>query len=235
MGYHVDLAEARRRTVPIIERADRNFAPDCRIKACTAALAATRRELHIAEQAVDGCGADGQNTIAIRLAKPQSAMLLKGRQQGRDHHLEPLAAYPIRRLPQRRQRVLDRHAVSAPALSQYPDIARLVLPECAHRMLAMPARRRAQRVEDASLLRPLGRPVTLHYRRHHFAPRAHADHSRHRRHRPDSVTSPQSSAGSYPVTFWMRQCAPLSASNIDPRAAPESGMSCCAYDTWGGV
>lgn len=31
--------------------------------------------------------------------------------------------------------------------------------ERAHRMLAMPARRRAQLVEDASLLRPLGRPV----------------------------------------------------------------------------
>jgi hypothetical protein len=57
MGHHVDLAEARR-AVPVIERADRNFAPDCRIKACTAALAAARRELHIAEQAV----------IAFRLA-----------------------------------------------------------------------------------------------------------------------------------------------------------------------
>src|ERR1700736_5551194 len=219
MGYHVDLAEARRRSVPIIERADRNFAPDCRIKACTAALAATRRELHIAEQAVDGCGADGQNTITIRLAKPQSAMLLKGRQQGRDHHLEPLAAYPIRRLPQRRQRVLDRRVVSAPALSRCSDLARrnrLLLPEGAHRMLAMPARRRAQRVEHAPLFRPLGRPVTLHYRRHHFAPRAHADHSRHRRHRPDSVTSPQSSAASYPVTFWMRQCAPYRRPILTP-------------------
>jgi hypothetical protein len=32
------------------------------------------------------------------------------------------------------------------------------LPERAHRMLAMPARRRAQRVEDPPLLRPFGRP-----------------------------------------------------------------------------
>ncbi|MDA9441454.1 hypothetical protein XH98_20645 [Bradyrhizobium sp. CCBAU 51745] len=38
----------------------------------------------MAEHAIDGGGADGQNTITIRLAKLQSAMLLKSRQQGRD-------------------------------------------------------------------------------------------------------------------------------------------------------
>ncbi|WP_375338184.1 helix-turn-helix domain-containing protein [Bradyrhizobium japonicum] len=52
--------------------------------------------------------------------------------------------------------------------------------------------------------RPLGRPVTLCHRRHHFAPRAHTGPSRHRRHRTNSVTSPQSSARSCPVTFWVR-------------------------------
>src|SRR6185295_4456760 len=97
MGYHVDLAEARRRAVPVIERADRDLAPDGRIKAGTPAPAAARRDLCVDEQAVDGCGADGQNAVTVRLAKLQSAMLLKGRQQGRDHHLEPLAAHPIRR------------------------------------------------------------------------------------------------------------------------------------------
>ncbi|MGY3353386.1 hypothetical protein ACVWZK_000049 [Bradyrhizobium sp. GM0.4] len=39
-------------------------------------------------------------------------------------------------------------------------------------------------VEDATLLRPFGRPVTLHHRRQHLAPRAHADLSRHRGHEP---------------------------------------------------
>src|SRR6202790_4588289 len=211
MGYHVDLAVARRRAVPVIERADRDLAPDCRIESGTSPPAAARRNLHIDEQAVDGCGADGQNTITIRLSKLQSAMLLKCWQQGRDHHLEPLAAHPIRRLPQRRHRVLDRRAISTPALSRCLDLARpnrLVLPECAHRMLAMPARRRAQRVEDLPLLRPFGRPVTLRHRRHDLAPRAHADLSRHGGHRTDSVTPSQSSARSYSVTFLVRQCAP---------------------------
>src|SRR4029077_9049128 len=175
MGYHVDLAEARRRAVPVIERADRDLAPDCRIEPCTSPPAAVRRDLYVDEQAVDGCGTDGQNAVTVRLAKLQSAMLLKGRQQGRVHHLEPLAAHPIRRLPQRRQRVLDRRAISSPALSWCLGLARpnrLVLPERAHRMLAMPARRRAQRVEDPPLLRPFVRPVTLRHRRQTLAPRA---------------------------------------------------------------
>jgi hypothetical protein len=69
--------------------------------------------------------------------------------------------------------------------------------------------------EDPSLLRSSGRPVTLRYCRHHLAPRAHADLSRHRRHRTNSMAPTQSSARSCPVTFWMRQCA-LSASNMHP-------------------
>jgi len=49
MSDHVDLAEARRRAVPVIERPDRNFPPDGRIKADTAPPAAARRNLHIDE------------------------------------------------------------------------------------------------------------------------------------------------------------------------------------------
>ena len=37
------------------------------------------------------------------------------------------------------------------------------------------------------------------------------------------------------IVFRLRVLTPLSASNIDPRAAPDSGMSCGAYNTWGGV
>jgi hypothetical protein len=128
-----------------------------RMESGTAPPASARREFHISEQ-VGSCSADRENMVAIRLAKLQSAMLLKGRLQDRDHHVEPFAAHPIRRLPQRRQRFLDRRTVSAATLSRCLDPVRpnrLVLPERAHRMLAMPARRRAQRVEDLPLLRPL--------------------------------------------------------------------------------
>jgi len=141
MCDHVDFAKARRRSLPIVEGADRNFAPDCRVEARAAPFAPTRHELYIAEEAVDGCGTDGENTITIRLAELQSSVLLKCRQQSRDHYLEPLAAYPIRRLPQRRQHILGRRAVSATALSRRHELARrdsLALPKCAHRVLAMP-------------------------------------------------------------------------------------------------
>src|SRR5260370_397725 len=69
MCDHVDFAEARRRAIPVVERADRNLAPDCRVEACTSPLAAARRKLHIAEHPVNGCSADRANTITIHLAK----------------------------------------------------------------------------------------------------------------------------------------------------------------------
>jgi hypothetical protein len=37
-------------------------------------VAACRRSPRPFEQAVDGCGADGQNAVTVRLAKLQSAM-----------------------------------------------------------------------------------------------------------------------------------------------------------------
>ena len=59
-----------------------------------------------------------------------------------------------------------------------------------------------------------GPPVALRHRRHNLAPRAHADPSRHRRHRPDSVPPPQSSAGTCSVTFDVRQCVGQSSTPI---------------------
>src|SRR5262249_21971727 len=210
MCHHVDLAKARWRAIPVVERADRNLAPDCRVEACASPLTAARPDLYIAEHAVDGCSADGENKITIRPVELQSAMVVKWRQQGRNQHLEPFAAHAIRFFPQRRQCIFDSRDVPAPArsrrlLTEYCNS--LALPECAHRMLAMPARRRAQLVEDAPLSRPPGRPVALRHHRHHLAPRAHADSSRHRRHRPDSVTLPQTLARTCSVTFLVRQCA----------------------------
>ena len=116
MGHHVDLAEARRRIVPVIERPDRHFAPDRRIKADPTALAAGRRDFGLDQQAIDRRCADAEHQRSIGLAELQPAMPLQRRQQRRDHHLEPLAADPIRGLPQRHQRILDRRAVGRPAL-----------------------------------------------------------------------------------------------------------------------
>src|SRR6516165_7157848 len=134
----------------------------------------------------------GENAVTLGVVELQPAGSLKCRQNIRDHNLEPLAAHAIGRLPQRRQCILDRRAVCAPALARCPGRCDcLSLSKCAHRMLAVPARHRAQLIKDAPLLPPLGRAVALRHCRHHLAPRAHADPSRHRRHRSDSVTPPQ--------------------------------------------
>src|SRR3954452_2299844 len=60
---------------------NRNLAPDCRVEACTSPLAAARRDLYIAEQAIDCCSADRENTMTIHLAKLQSPVLFKRWQQ----------------------------------------------------------------------------------------------------------------------------------------------------------
>src|ERR1700722_680842 len=87
MCDHVDLAVARRRTFPVVERPDRNLAPDRPVEACASPLATARRDLYIAEHAIDRCSTDRENKITVCLAKLQSAMFLEGWQQSRDHHL----------------------------------------------------------------------------------------------------------------------------------------------------
>src|SRR6516164_900412 len=144
MCYHVDLAEARRRAIPVVERTNRNLATDCRVETCTSSLAAACRNLYIPEHAVDAGCADGKNTITVCGVELQSAVSLECRQHGRDHHLEPLAAHPIRSLPQHRQRIFYHRAVCAPAVSRGPNLVRCdSLISHAHRMLAVPARHRA--------------------------------------------------------------------------------------------
>jgi hypothetical protein len=57
---------------------------------------------------------------------------------------EPLAAHTMRRLPERRQRVFDRHTVATLAITRGWGLSCLVddaLPQCPCRVFAMPARR----------------------------------------------------------------------------------------------
>ncbi len=147
----VDLAETWRWAFPVIERPDRDLTPDCRIEAHASPPDAARCDFDVDKQAVDGCCADGQNTSAISEAKLQSAMLLEGRQQRRDHLLEPLAATRSDANHRALHRVLDCRAISTFALRPGFDpvrISRLVQAKCTHRVLAMPARRRTQRVQN---------------------------------------------------------------------------------------
>jgi hypothetical protein len=99
-----------------------------------------------------------------------------------------------------------------------------VTSKSAHRMFAMPTSHRAQLVENSPLLRPPSRPIALRHRRRHLAPCAHADLSRHERHRSGSVTRPQSWQSVCSVTFLLRQCAPFERRGLAVALASEKHL-----------
>jgi hypothetical protein len=151
---HVDLAEPRRRIVPVVERPDRNFTPYRRIKADPPALTAGRGNFGFDQQAINRGCADAEHQCSIGLVELEPAMPLQRRQQRRNHYLKPLAADPIRGLPQRHQRIPDRGAIGRPSLP--PDLRRNcdMAGKRPNRVLAMPAGHRAKLVEYAPLICP---------------------------------------------------------------------------------
>ena len=108
--HHVDLAEAGRRIVPVVERADRHLAPDRRVEADATALPPAAAIL-VSTSSRSIVAALTPAPARDRPCRASAGLPLQRRQQRRDHHLEPLAADPIGRLPQRHQRILDRRAV----------------------------------------------------------------------------------------------------------------------------
>ncbi len=79
-----------------------------------------------------------------------------------------------------------------PIISSAVVAARRLRSQRPYRMLAMPARHSRKLVENPTLLTPPRRSVALCHRRHHLAPRAHADVPRHARQRSDSPAATQS-------------------------------------------
>ena len=102
-------------------------------------------------------------------------------------NLRTCAADRLVAVPCRRPRGASPHMVAV-------GLARRNARQRPYRVLAMPTRRRREFVRNAPFFAPSRRSVALRHRPHHLAPRTHADTSRHWRHRPDSVTLPQSSA-----------------------------------------
>ena len=92
MGHHVDLAEPRRRIVPVVERPDRDFTPHRRIKANPSALTTSRGDFGLDQQAINRGCADAEHQRSTGLVELEPAMPLQRRQQRRNHHLETLAA-----------------------------------------------------------------------------------------------------------------------------------------------
>src|SRR5512132_645633 len=152
MGDEVDLDEARRRIVPVAERANRNRTPYRRAEACAPAPAAARDEPHLAQQPVHAGRADLQQQAADLGVNRQSTVPLeRGKQDGHER-LEAFRADPVRSLPHCDQRFADRIAVTAagPPLRRRPLLPG---PQQSDRVLAMIA------AEAARWLRLERRPV----------------------------------------------------------------------------
>jgi len=148
----------------VVERADRNPAPDCRGESCTSPLATARRDLHCCRADADAGTTDSENTVRIHVSSFSRWFRSTA---GPNHHLSRLPT------PDRCFRsAVSRSSSIAPYLlsrtSSSETIRRLLLLECARRMLAIPTRRRTQFVEDASLGRSLRRLAALG----HSPPRA---------------------------------------------------------------
>src|SRR6266699_14686 len=124
------------------------------IKADPPALTAGHGDFDLDQQAINRGCADAEHQRSIGLVELEPAMPLQRRQQRRNHYPEPLAADPIRGLPQRHQRIPDSGAIGRPSLP--PGLRR----NCdmdgkrPHRALAMPAPHRAKLVENAPLICP---------------------------------------------------------------------------------
>src|SRR6266550_8929237 len=92
--------------------------PRVGIKARPSAPAARCRHLHVAEHSIDRRGAHRRQLPMLAFTELQSNMLLQCWQKDRDHRHVPLAAYAIRSFPQCCDRVFDRRAIAALALTR---------------------------------------------------------------------------------------------------------------------
>jgi len=76
MGHHVNLAETRRRIVPVVERPDRHFTPHRRIKADPPALTPGRGDFSLDQQAINRGRADTEYQLSISLVQLEAATLV---------------------------------------------------------------------------------------------------------------------------------------------------------------
>ncbi|MGY3693060.1 hypothetical protein ACVIGA_003140 [Bradyrhizobium sp. USDA 3240] len=202
--FHAET-QAWRRVCPVIESADRHLASNRRVESDSPPAPPSSRNFNVDQHPIDRRRAQScqQRTLCARWLQP--AMPLECGQQHWDHRYEALTADAIGGFPQRDQRVAHAGIFASPTCRWFgwarcPFVQWWSGPvpsgnrQCSHRVLAVPTRRCCQLVKDPSLLHSSSRTVAPRHRGQHLAPCAHADPARHWRHRPDSVTPPQSSA-----------------------------------------
>ena len=114
-----------------------------------------------AQRAVDRRRAHRQKPGADVRPQLQVAVPLHGGDQGRHQRLQPLAADPVRRLPENHQRLTDRVVVDASATSAVGAACRRSRPPDAHRVLPMEGGDGLELVQDPALLGPSANRVIV--------------------------------------------------------------------------
>ena len=123
---------------------------------------------------VDRRRAHRQQTCAHLRRELQMAMPLHRLDQDRHQRPQPLAADPVRCLPDHDQRLAHRIVVNPAPGPRAATPVRLARPQQPHRMLAVEARHRRELVQDPAPLRPIAPRIPLRYRRHQLVTRRHA-------------------------------------------------------------
>ena len=163
---------------PIAEGAHRHSAPQALEPGAPASALTGRHRQRRRQPAVDRRGAHRQEPLAHSGVEAQVAVLLEGRDQGRQQRLQSLPAHPVRRLPQDDQPLRHGRVVHAgpPASCTRPGCRPI---EDSDRMLAVVPGESDELIEDQPLLGCRTLPISLHHRRHQLLPCSRTDH-RHR-------------------------------------------------------
>src|SRR4051794_39108469 len=148
-----------------------------------------------------------QQTRADLGSEPEMSVPLHRLNENGRQRFQPLAADPVRCLPEHDQRFADRLVIKAPLRPWGRAPVGLPTAEHAHGVLAMETSYRDELVQDAPFLGPPALAVSLDDRRHKFIPRRHA-------HPPHDGPSDPIRAGSisdeataqHSGTFLARRC-----------------------------
>ena len=170
----IGLHEAGCRVVPVCERPHRHAPPHGQRRRRPALARAARSDTHRPERPVDRGRADRLEPRAHPSVERQMPVALHRREQHRDQRLQPLAADPVRRLPEQDQRLAHRLVVE-PTLGARP---RAVGPrrraQHSGRVLAVVACHRRELRQDAPLLHSPCLTVPPPQRVQQLVPRRHA-------------------------------------------------------------
>ena len=152
MRDEVSLDEARRRVVPVRERAHRNTLADRRWRSRPTALPAARLFADLAKRPVDRRRAHGEYRGTDLRIESHVPVPFHRLDQCRQQRFQAFATDAVRRLPQNDYRLADRLVVDPPTGLRRRAARGGVAPQQPHRVLSVKAGGCNEFIENACLL-----------------------------------------------------------------------------------